>query len=80
MKFKAVIFDLDGTLLDTLNDLADAGNKVLAEAGLPVHATDRYRYFVGDGLVTLIQRILPEDMRNEQEVKRMALAFPRLRG
>ena len=75
MKFKAIIFDLDGTLLDTLDDLADAGNTVLAQAGLPVHSTDSYRYFVGDGLISLIQRILPEDMRSTDEVQRMALAF-----
>ena len=61
MKYKAIIFDLDGTLLDTLDDLADAGNTVLAKAGLPVHSTDSYRYFVGDGLISLIQRVLPED-------------------
>jgi phosphoglycolate phosphatase len=72
---KAVIFDLDGTLLDTLDDLADAGNRVLAAAGLPVHSVARYRYFVGDGLAALILRILPEEMRSEEEVQRMALAF-----
>jgi phosphoglycolate phosphatase len=75
MKFKAIIFDLDGTLLDTLEDLADAGNRVLAEAGLPVHPVDSYRYFVGDGLVALIQRILPEDMQSEVHIQRMSLAF-----
>lgn len=75
MNFKAIIFDLDGTLLDTLDDLADAGNRVLAEAGLPVHATDSYRYFVGDGLVTLIQRILPENMRSTATVQQVAEAF-----
>lgn len=75
MEFKAIIFDLDGTLLDTLEDLADAGNRVLAQAGLPVHSTDSYRYFVGDGLISLIQRILPEEMRTAEEVQRMALAF-----
>ena len=75
MNYKAIIFDLDGTLLDTLADLADAGNRVLAEAGLPVHSVDSYRYFVGDGLVTLIMRILPAEMRNKGEVARMAAAF-----
>ena len=75
MNCKAIIFDLDGTLLDTLVDLADAGNKVLANAGLPVHTTDSYRYFVGDGLITLIQRILPEDMRSTEKVRQMAESF-----
>jgi len=73
--FKAVVFDLDGTLLDTLEDLADAGNRVLSDAGLPVHPVDSYRYFVGDGLVTLISRILPESMRNDEQVQRMAMIF-----
>ncbi|HDK43077.1 MAG TPA: HAD family hydrolase, partial [Desulfobacteraceae bacterium] len=50
MKYRAVIFDLDGTLLDTLDDLADAANRVLADAGLPVHPRNAYRYFVGNGL------------------------------
>ena len=58
---KAVIFDLDGTLLDTLEDLADSTNTVLARHGLPTHALDRYRYFVGDGIINLILRSLPED-------------------
>lgn len=75
MNYRAVIFDLDGTLLDTLDDLADAGNMVLAEAGLPVHATDRYRYFVGDGLMALIERILPEDMRSASEIQQLASSF-----
>ncbi|MCL7488277.1 MAG: HAD family hydrolase [Desulfobulbaceae bacterium] len=72
---KAVIFDLDGTLLDTLEDLADAGNQVLAAAGLPVHPVESYRYFVGDGLVALIRRILPEERRSDEEVLRMTQAF-----
>lgn len=72
---KAIIFDLDGTLLNTLEDLADAGNRILSEAGLPVHPVENYKYFVGDGLATLIFRILPEDMRNDEQVQRMAMVF-----
>ena len=75
MKYKAIIFDLDGTLLDTLDDLADAGNAVLAKAGLPVHSVDSYRYFVGDGLITLITRILPEEKHNEKDILQMASLF-----
>ena len=75
MKLKAVIFDLDGTLLDTLEDLADAGNQVLSDAGLSVHPVESYRYFVGDGLATLISRILPESMRSNEQVQRMAMNF-----
>jgi len=60
MKCKGLIFDLDGTLLDTLRDLADAANDSLASFGYPIHAVDKYRYFVGEGLHTLVQRILPQ--------------------
>ena len=60
----AIVCDLDGTLLDTLEDLADSVNIVLAEHGLPVHPVQAYRYFVGDGASVLITRVLPEGSRN----------------
>ena len=50
------IFDLDGTLLDTLEDLAVSVNYALEKNGLPQHPIDSYRYFVGDGVLTLIRR------------------------
>ncbi len=59
MRYGAAIFDLDGTLVDTLQDLADAANQVLAESGYPQHPAQMYRYFVGDGLSVLIERIVP---------------------
>lgn len=60
MKFKAVIFDLDGTLIDTIDDLADSMNNVLERAGFPVHEVNKYKYFVGDGMKNLVKRALPE--------------------
>ncbi len=75
MPFKAVVFDLDGTLLDTLDDLADSANRVLAAGGYPVHPVDAYRYFVGDGLQILIERILPEANRTEEAIRMLAHAF-----
>lgn len=75
MRYKAIIFDLDGTLLDTLDDLADAGNRVLAAAGLPVHPVDRYRFFVGDGLQALIERIMPPERRDSAQLAALAEAF-----
>lgn len=66
MHTKGVIFDLDGTLLDTLEDLADAANAMLEAHGFPSHPTDAYRYFVGDGVQLLVQRALPENQRDEQ--------------
>ena len=68
MKYKAVIFDLDGTLLDTLQDLADAVNGVLSRSGFPEHGLEAYRYFVGDGVEYLARRALPEKYRDEATV------------
>lgn len=57
---RAVIFDLDGTLLDTLDDIADAANAALRRFGLPPHPRDDYRRMVGDGMALLARRALPE--------------------
>ena len=64
-KPNAVIFDLDGTLLNTLDDLADAANKMLSLHGFAPHPTEAYRTFVGDGLFVLIKRITPEHTSKE---------------
>lgn len=64
MKYKAVVFDMDGTLLDTLEDLADAMNRVLEARGLPVHPVDAYRFFVGSGARNLVLRTLPADRQD----------------
>lgn len=58
-----VIFDLDGTLLNTLDDLADTGNHVLSAHGFPTHPVEAYRYFVGNGVPTLVRRMLPAAFR-----------------
>jgi phosphoglycolate phosphatase len=57
----AAIFDLDGTLLDTLADLADSMNSVLEDLGYPTHPVDAYRTFVGDGVGNLVKRALPPE-------------------
>lgn len=75
MKRCAVIFDLDGTLLDTLDDLADSANAALAEAGYPTHPADAYRYFVGDGVVKLIERALPGEALEEARVQQLVAAM-----
>ena len=59
--YNPVIFDLDGTLLNTLGDLAAAGNYALSQMGFPTHEVNKYRYFVGNGVPKLIERILPEN-------------------
>lgn len=60
---RAVLFDLDGTLLDTLQDLADSGNAVLEARGFPVHPVEAYRTFIGNGMVNLVRDIFPEGHR-----------------
>jgi phosphoglycolate phosphatase len=67
--FRAVLFDLDGTLLDTLEDMGDAMNRVLAARGFPPHPIDAYRSFVGDGMAMLVIRALPEDKRDDETVR-----------
>ncbi len=67
---EAVVFDLDGTLVDSLGDIADAMNAVLSGLGLPTHPRDRYRMFVGDGLEVLVRRALPGDRTDERLVAR----------
>lgn len=60
MNFDAVIFDLDGTLLDSLEDIANAANQVLTDLNKPTYSIDEYNYLVGDGVGMLFQRALPE--------------------
>lgn len=68
--FAAVLFDLDGTLLDTIDDLADSMNAVLVRLGHPPHSRDAYRYKVGDGIVKLAERSLPETAHTEEAIAR----------
>lgn len=74
MKYQAVLFDLDGTLLDTLQDLADAMNSVLRHFGFAPHPLEAYKYFVGDGMATLVRRTLPEPQRDEEATVGACLA------
>lgn len=60
LRFKAVIFDLDGTLLDTLEDLKDAVNAALRSQRLPERSLEEIRNFVGNGIVKLMERAVPE--------------------
>jgi phosphoglycolate phosphatase len=69
------VFDLDGTLLDTLEDLADACNTALAREGFPVHPVEPYRFFVGDGAANLIRRALPAENRDEETLAKVKAHF-----
>lgn len=65
---KTIIFDLDGTLLNTLADLADSANFTMKQMGYPAHPLESYRYFVGNGVPKLLERCLPEDKRTEENI------------
>jgi phosphoglycolate phosphatase len=68
--FHAILFDLDGTLLDTLTDIANSANAALIRLGFPTHPVDAYRYFVGDGSDRLVRRILPESHHDGETLKK----------
>ncbi len=72
---KAVLFVLDGTLLDTLQDIADACNAALREHGFPPHPVDSYRYFVGDGVPVLVSRSVPAEQHTGETLTSVAAAY-----
>lgn len=75
MTTRLVIFDLDGTLLDTIGDLAASCNHILERFGHPTHATDDYRMFVGNGIAKLVERALPAECREAEYVEQVRVAF-----
>ncbi len=72
MKFEAVLFDLDGTLLDSIEDLTDSMNIVLDGFGFPGHDAKACKHFVGDGVEMFALRALPENRRDEATVAQCA--------
>jgi phosphoglycolate phosphatase len=72
---KAVIFDLDGTLLDTIADIAGAMNRVLEDMGHPKHSIDAYKGFVGHGQTQLVTNALPQDQRTPENITIAAAKF-----
>ena len=77
MGYRAVLFDLDGTLLNTLEDLADSMNAVLGASGFPVHGLKDYKVFVGDGIENLVRRALPGPKRLDEDTVTRCLASMR---
>ncbi|GET28720.1 HAD family hydrolase [Prolixibacter sp. SD074] len=69
MPFKGIIFDLDGTLLDTIEDIADSMNRVLRENDLPTHDTEAYQLFTGSGIKNMVRKALPESHRDEATIQ-----------
>ena len=68
-QLKAVIFDLDGTLIDSIKDLADSMNTVLKRLGYPRHETEAYKHMVGDGVRSLVERALLDTAHDEATVE-----------
>ena len=72
---KLAIFDLDGTLLNTIDDLGHAANHALEKSGYPTHDIDSYRFYVGNGVGRLLERVLPPDHRTPEKVARLREIF-----
>ena len=72
---KLVIFDLDGTLLDTIADLAESANYALKQLGYPTHDVETIRTFVGNGINKLLFRALPDEEKTEENMMRMRTHF-----
>lgn len=75
MNYKAIIFDLDGTLLNTIEDLTDSMNQALSRLGFSGHDQEAYKYFIGDGIDVLASRALPLDSRNPKMVAQCVVAM-----
>ncbi len=69
MKYKGIIFDLDGTLVNSLEDISDAMNNVLTNLNYPTHTYDAYQYFIGSGLRNLVSKALPASNNSENEIE-----------
>ena len=74
MNYKLVLFDLDGTLLDTLDDLSEAVNRSMASRWLPGHTREEYMSMVGHGVRNLVKQALPEEMQADDALIDSALA------
>jgi phosphoglycolate phosphatase len=70
MKCKGIIFDLDGTLVNSLEDIADAMNSVLQNLNYPTHSYEVYQYFIGSGLRNLVSKALPANANDENQIDR----------
>ena len=78
--YKTVLFDLDGTLLNTIDDLADSANRVCAAHGWPQYETAQYRYFVGNGIPKLVERFSPASCRSPEQLAATLAEFDKVYG
>lgn len=72
---KLIIFDLDGTLVNTIADLAHSTNQALEQHGFPTHEVSEYKHFVGNGINKLFERALPEGERTTKNIAKIRKAF-----
>jgi len=77
-KINAVLFDMDGTLLDTLADLANSMNKALSEMNYSKHPLESYKKFVGDGIEKLVERVVPEKDKKQKTINKLLARFRKL--
>lgn len=75
IKPKLIIFDLDGTLLNTIDDLAQSVNFVLEKYNYPIHGVEQYKHFVGNGITKLIERAMPESQRTAELISKLQADF-----
>lgn len=73
--FKVAIFDLDGTLLNTLDDLANACNYALNKFSFPTHEVEKYKTFIGNGIYKLVERAVPDNKEDEETVGKVLEVF-----
>ncbi|MGL4772477.1 MAG: HAD family hydrolase [Clostridium sp.] len=78
--FKGVIFDLDGTLLNTIDDLANACNYALERSNFPTYEVERYKTFVGNGRTKLIEAIIPLEKKNSKTINDVLALFDEYYG
>lgn len=74
MQFEGVLFDLDGTMVNSLDDIADSMNTVLQQHQFPVHPNENYKFFIGNGLRNLVRTVLPEACSADEELVGQCLA------
>ena len=70
-----VIFDLDGTLLNTISDLGEAANYALEQFGFPTHSLASYPFYVGNGVMKLLERVVPDDARDQRTLEQLRAKF-----
>ena len=72
---KLIVFDLDGTLLNTIDDLANSVNFMLEKFGFPIFSIEEYKYKVGNGMRKLIERSLPQTHKNDEQIEKSLSVF-----